>query len=31
FKSRAFQTALAESIARGVSAYSRTYQISMRR
>jgi len=31
FKSRAFQTALAESIARGVSAYSRTYQTAMRR
>jgi N-acetylmuramoyl-L-alanine amidase len=31
FKTRAFQTAIAESIARGVSAYSRTYQTAMRK
>ena len=31
FKSQAFQRALAESIARGVSAYSKTYRTAMRR
>ena len=31
FKSRAFQTALAESITRGVTSYSKTYKTAMRR